>query len=286
MTLLGSFNISLASYLRYSAPEHGRLNEQHIAFTELMHGHVFHSPLINPHRILDVGCGTGVVSCVFGQTFPSAHVYGVDHSLVPAVSAQPKNVSFIQGVMPQMVYFGDSEIFAEESFDLVFSRLVTAGMVNWQAYMNTALKLVKPGGYVEAQELAMGWLVGEVPCDQNWEWASIFKAEARNQGMDMESGKNMRDYMRNAGLEVVEIKTYKWPWGTWLAEAGQPETRRLGDLSLNTSSMFDGMIARLLKGKTYSEQRIAELQAEANKNLCNGQDMYLRWYVTIGRKPL
>lgn len=132
----------------------------------------------------------------------------------------------------------------------------------------------------------MGWYIDETPCDQDWEWADILKAEARKEGMDLECGKNMGKYMRNAGLEGTHTKTYKWPWGAWLADTGHPETRRLGDLSLKTSSMFNGVIARLLRGKSYSEERIAELQSEANQKLWGGQNMYIRWYVTIGRKPM
>lgn len=132
----------------------------------------------------------------------------------------------------------------------------------------------------------MGWYVDETPCDRDWEWADIFKVEAKKEGMDMECGKNMGTYMRNAGLEVILTKTYKWPWGTWLADAGHPETRRLGDLSLKTSSMFNGMIAQLMRGKSYSAERIAELQSEANQKLCGGENMYIRWYVTIGRKTI
>jgi len=114
---------------------------------ELMHGCLFHASLEDPDHILDVGCGTGVMSGVFGQMFPSANVIGVDLSRVPD-SAKSKNVSFIQGVMPQMVYSDNTGLFAEASFDLVFSRLLAGGMVGWQEYIRTAAKLVKPGGYV------------------------------------------------------------------------------------------------------------------------------------------
>lgn len=113
-----------------------------------MHGRVIHASLEHPHRILDVGCGTGIVSCILSQMFPSAKVYGVDLSEVPATSAKPENVSFIHGVMPRMVDSDDTGIFAEASFDLVFSRLLVAGMCGWQEYIKTAAKLVKPGGYV------------------------------------------------------------------------------------------------------------------------------------------
>lgn len=59
---------------------------------------------------------------------------------------------------------------------------------------------------------------------------------------DLECGKNMETYMRNAGLEVVERRAYKWPYGTWLAKEGHPESLRLGDSTIRTLDMFQGMM--------------------------------------------
>ena len=49
-----------------SATEHERLAFQHHALVHLMDGQAVHVPLVDPTKILDVGCGTGVVRCAWG----------------------------------------------------------------------------------------------------------------------------------------------------------------------------------------------------------------------------
>ena len=78
-----------------------------------MHGRMKYAPLVNSHRILNVGYGTGVVSRVLEQTIPSTEVYGVDISRVPAANAERKNVPSIQKVMPQLLYFDNTGVLAE-----------------------------------------------------------------------------------------------------------------------------------------------------------------------------
>lgn len=89
-----------------------------------MHGKVIGAPLYNPRRILDVGCGTGIVSCYLGRTFPEAEVYGIDLSPVPVIHTKPANVFFSHGIMPDLAYSQDDPRFAHDSFDFVFSRLL------------------------------------------------------------------------------------------------------------------------------------------------------------------
>lgn len=228
--------------------------------------------------------GTGVVTCHFATAFPSAQVYGIDLSPVPESSSKPENVSYIQGIMPAQAT--DNEVFCKDSFDLIFSRLLLGGMQDWQEYVKAAASLLKPGGFMEAQDLALAYFVDGVPCDQDWTWWQTFISEARNKGMDLECGKHMQEYMRNAGLEVVEAKRYKWPWGSWLADEGTaPESRQIGVVSYETSSMFEGMLERMLDGR-YCEEVIAEFQRNAMRNLYDKQERkYQWWYVTIARKP-
>lgn len=65
----------------HSAAEKARLDVQDLAYVQLMHGKVFQAAVPpNIKRVLDVGCGTGIVTRYFGRSFPSADVYGIDLS--------------------------------------------------------------------------------------------------------------------------------------------------------------------------------------------------------------
>ena len=141
------------------------------------------APLRNPRRILDVGCGTGIVTCHLGQNFPCAEVYGIDLSPVPLTHAPPANVMFCQGIMPDLANSEDDPRFVAGSFDFVFSRLLIMGMNKWQDYVTAAAKLLQPGGFVEFQELDTRFYIDGALCDEQWEWASIFHKEAAKRGM-------------------------------------------------------------------------------------------------------
>ena len=166
-----------------SGPEHSRLDEQHNILVEMMQGDVIAAPLRNPRRILDVGCGTGIVTCHLGKTFPHAEVYGIDLSPIPITHAPPANVLFCKGIMPDVANPGDDPRFVAGSFDFVFSRLLIMGMNKWQDYVSAAAKLLQPGGLVEFQELDTRFYIDETLCDEQWEWAKIFHKEAAKRGM-------------------------------------------------------------------------------------------------------
>lgn len=149
MQLLG-FTMVYPSHLLPSAPEHDRLYEQHVALIELMHG-LFRAPVEYPQRILDIGCGTGAVTCALGQKFPDAQVVGLDPSPVPGINNKTKNVSFTEGRMPQIlssVSSVDGTNFERASYDLVFHRLLVGGMTHWQEFLRAVTSLLKPGGFV------------------------------------------------------------------------------------------------------------------------------------------
>ncbi|KAF6220742.1 hypothetical protein HO133_003175 [Letharia lupina] len=82
--------------------EHNRLEDQAAGFADLMHNRVIHAPLRNPHRLLDIGCGTNAVTHHLAATYPTAsHIYGLDLSPVPHIhrprAAPTANVTYIQG---------------------------------------------------------------------------------------------------------------------------------------------------------------------------------------------
>jgi len=95
------------------------LNTQSRAIFELIGQRYFFAPLINPLKILDIGCGSGVVTLELGRRFPSATIIGVDQAPIAGIHSRDlPNVQFIQGVFHDLVADGTLK---PQDFDFVFS---------------------------------------------------------------------------------------------------------------------------------------------------------------------
>lgn len=88
---------------------------------------IVHARLKSPTEILDVGCGTGIVTRHLGSIYPSASAYGIDISPVPpttasdAISSTPSNVEYIIGDIRKLA--GEDERLRAGNFDCIFQRL-------------------------------------------------------------------------------------------------------------------------------------------------------------------
>jgi ubiquinone/menaquinone biosynthesis C-methylase UbiE len=100
---------------------------------------------------LDVGCGSGIATLELAKCFPSAQVVGVDLAPVVELESLPPNVSFIQGAFTDLVETG---VLQKNDFDYVFQRMLVMSVVDWQKHTNAAVRLLKPGGSLEMQDLS------------------------------------------------------------------------------------------------------------------------------------
>jgi ubiquinone/menaquinone biosynthesis C-methylase UbiE len=142
---------------KHSNPEHMRLEIQANLLRELMNGEVIHAPLdpTSAHKALDMGCGTGTVTKDIAFKFPKARVYGLDLSPIPAIGGKFPDVEYIQGDFNELSDPSTRDPrFEDESFDLIFSRLLIMGMTNWKGYIERCVALTKPGVRIHATSLA------------------------------------------------------------------------------------------------------------------------------------
>ncbi|KAF7186388.1 Secondary metabolism regulator LAE1 [Pseudocercospora fuligena] len=148
-------NKDAAYVLPNDSQEHVRLEEQARHLSAIMGNQIIHAPLktdIKDARMLDVGCGTGIVTDHLGTRFPHAEVYGLDLSAVPQLRTRPPNVTFLQGNIvtdnpSQWLSPGSTSPFRDGQdsslFDLIFSRLLVCGLTNWPSYINKSFQLLK-----------------------------------------------------------------------------------------------------------------------------------------------
>ncbi|KAL9617411.1 MAG: hypothetical protein Q9204_008486 [Flavoplaca sp. TL-2023a] len=278
-----TYHTTNAEYtLPNDAVEYARLRDQAIGLDEMMHNKSVHAPLANPQQIVDVGCGTGIITRQLGEKYTNARVYGIDLSPVPAGQTTP-NVEFILGDVRKLI--GSHPRLAVESTDFVFSRLLVLGMTDWQGYVKDMMSIVRPGGWVEMQDLVIELYLHGSHCSGDWEWMKAIYTSADKKGLDLQCGKNIKRYMEEAGLEDIVVKEYRMPFGTWLA-GERPETRTIGEHTAREYGMlYYHAIPKMLQGTGYTEERLEEFQTSCLKDLTGRDGLEGIFYVTIGRKP-
>lgn len=275
------------------APEHVRLETQAYHLAAIMNGNIIHSPVdkADIRRILDVGCGTGVVTDYLGRTFPSADVVGLDLSSVPQIQGRdrPANVRFLQGnVMtgPPSSWkgHGDAGLPNEQAFDLIYSRLLVCGMTEWSRFLKTELALLKPGGWAEVHDLDWVWYdkAGNNISD-SWPWWQTLRAAGEKQGLDFLCGSSAKGRMEEAGFPDVQVKEYYWPYG------GQWETdeayREFGEyVATGMVDLVWHVIDRLMTASSREEKD--QMRMDMMRDFEPQEGKHWKFYVTCGRKPV
>ena len=256
-----------------------------------MHNKVVHAPLVNPRKLVDVGCGTGIVCRQLAQQYPDATVLGIDISPVPPHSRTPENVEYILGDINCLA--GTDEKLKNESIDYIYQRLLVCGMTDWPGYVQRMTRLLRPGGYMELHDFAEIWYKestqpGEEEghiISSDWQWQKAMRRGAAQLGLDLDIGLSAAQYMKNAGLIDVQTVKYKVPFGTWLASE-KPETKKIGEQQVESlpqvfsNSILPGVTRMLDIG----EEEMGVLKSECRRCLAEEEGKFWWFYVTWGRK--
>ncbi|KAI4238395.1 MAG: hypothetical protein LQ349_001142 [Xanthoria aureola] len=272
-----------------STKEHARLEEQSVCLADLM-GCTIHVPLpSSPSLLLDIGCGTGVVTTHLGNTYPTARVYGIDLSLVPDIHNKPSNVEYIKGDIHELAVL-DPRL-APGTAELVFGRLLVCGITDWPACIATMKTLLKPGAYVELQDLNNRLFDSDGNrIDEGFEWMRVLRESLAAKGLDPDPQHNARGYMEQAGLVDVQTWEYKWTVGPWLADK-EPRTRLFGEFEGRymvdpLAVLLDEMPDRTECSAEKREQLKAEMRKDMQYKKVGERGIYFTFTVTTGRKPL
>lgn len=199
-----------------------RLETQAVHLSALMSDKIIHSTLRSqPSKILDVGCGTGVVTTALATRYPTARVFGLDLTPVPNILGRqvPSNIEFVQGDILNLdngqtpkdsgLALASPERTGMEAirnghFDLIYSRLLLCGLSDWPGYLRTAASLLAPNGWVEVHDMDWIWYdESSNAISDKWEWLKVLRKSAEDRGLDFECGSRAAGWMRDAGLSIL-----------------------------------------------------------------------------------
>lgn len=287
--------------------EHIRLDEQSRALTTMMGGQPFITDLQRlgqdqrSFKALDVGCGTGIMTTLLARNIEQSaldgsrsdvKIFGVDFSPVPSIHPRPASVEYLQANV--MDLFGVDPRFQSGTFDFITHRMLVLGIPDWPRYIRTCFSLLKPGGRIELQDVAMRWYDSHgVDMSQGWKWINILRKASSKLGINTLGPETFKALMLEAGFKDVEERVYKWHctdqhWDEY------PDSDEIGRYTVNTmNKIFPRGLSKMVQnaGQDKAEdlqgldglKGLEEDYARTVTGLPTGS--HLKFFVVCGRKP-
>ncbi|KAI8257147.1 Secondary metabolism regulator LAE1 [Colletotrichum sp. SAR11_239] len=264
-------------------PEQDREDMKHAMCVNVMDGKLHSAPLENPQKIVDIGTGTGIWAIDIGDEYPEADVLGIDLSPIQP-DWVPPNVRFM---------IDDAEadwVWPENSLDFVHARHMCMAIKNWPGLLSEAYKSLKPGGWVELQELRFHLQCddGTMPGPEQYgygKFVDLCMSGFRSFGIDPLMMERNPELLRNCGFQNVTEKVWKVPIGVW------PRDQKLKTIGLyNRSMLIDALqavsMAPLTRGLKWSASEVEIFLIDVRKSLMNASiHSYLTFHVVYGQKP-
>jgi len=231
--------------------------------------------LSNSHsRILDVGCGPGVLSAEIAQRFPTTSVFGVDASAERIKAAESYNRNH------ENLHFSTQNAehlaFDNHEFDLVFCRLMLEYSPSPETVINEMHRVCKPGGHVVLQDLD-GQLMWHYPEDRELQEAlEIFLRKAKTTGFDPYIGRKLFSFAKNAGFTSISVSVDPYHLYT-----GRIPDKELDDWELKLD------IALPLISEALGEQKAHAMKKRFLEYLCDEDTLtYSVIFTVTGMVPL
>lgn len=149
---------------------------------------------------------------------------------------------------------------------------MVAAIKDWNRFFTQAYDNLKPGGYLECQELVfpIRCMDPDVTAENSplMRWSGLFLEAAKKIGIDGAGPRTLTPKLRDAGFVDINVKTYKWPVGKWGKGA---KFKLLGrfvyeDLMDWLPSSSLGLFTRILQwSREEVEVFLSECRAEAKR---------------------
>lgn len=182
---------------------------------KLLGGVSFLPPLKPSMRLLDVGCGTGVITRVAALQVAPGQVIGIDSQEAQIEAANRWVAANEIRNLQYKLCEAETLPFQDEEFDGVYCRFLLEHVADPKKAVSEMYRVAKPGGWVCACEWETACLVNypeSKPIEQTWH--GIYSLQERIGG-DPRIARKLYGIFKNAGLTRVGVEGRAW---TILAE--------------------------------------------------------------------
>jgi ubiquinone/menaquinone biosynthesis C-methylase UbiE len=183
--------------------EKDRLHHQGNSLLDIEKNIWFNAGLKDGMQILDVGCGTGTITCAIAESFPNAHIQGIDpsHNLLNKARQLQKEqqlelLEFIQGNAYSLNL-------ANASIDFVYGRLLFQHLSEPSKALKEIARVLKPGGKVCLVDVADGWFTLNPEPPAFTELRERLGTIQASQGGDSQVGYKLGTYLAEAGFSQI-----------------------------------------------------------------------------------
>jgi SAM-dependent methyltransferase len=218
---------------------------------------------------------------VVGDLYPMAEILGVDLSPIQP-SWVPPNVQFTVDDLES------SWLRPTNHFDYIHSRHIIMGIKDWPKLLRKTLEHLKPGGWLELQEIYHypqchdGTMPPEHPVARFW--GLIVQALAAL-GVNFEATILLAEMMKEAGFVNVSTRIFHIPIGTW------PRNKVLKLVGLYWRTiLIDGLepiaLGPFTRGLGWSRSQVDGFLEEVRTAYLDASShSHMPLYVVCGQKP-
>ncbi|KAH8903516.1 S-adenosyl-L-methionine-dependent methyltransferase [Coniochaeta sp. PMI_546] len=267
--------------------EQNRDDMKHTMTIMLCRGRHFYAPveerLREGGKCLDLGTGTGIWAIEVGESYPAATITGLDLSPIQP-NYVPENVHFF------VDDFEEDWLDPEASFDFIHIRHTIHSIRDRPALLARAYRHLKPGGYLEIQELHYSPQCDDASVTDSVPYAfrdfmGFLDEGLRALGSELNSIVRVPEEMSEAGFEDVQVVAHKCPIGVWPRD----KRMRLCGLFLRTAIM-DGLRGLSKRpfgtGLGWTQLQIEVFLIDVRKSVMDSQyHTYFPLHIVYGRKP-
>lgn len=183
-----SFDVAADAYARFMGVYSERLADRFVDLLDLRTG----------QRVLDVGCGPGVLTTRLANRLGASSVLAIDPSapFVEATRRRVPGVEVREGLAENLP-------FADDSFDLTVAQLVVHFMSDPVAGLAEMARVTRPGGRVAASVWDHGG--GRGPLTTFWQAVRELDPQAHDEsGMPGVREGHLAELFRQAGLDDIQ----------------------------------------------------------------------------------